>query len=55
MEKKYADNYIPMDDFFVRYAVDGVKEIDMAADGVHPTSLGHGIIAKEWLKALHVI
>jgi lysophospholipase L1-like esterase len=24
----------------------------MSEDGVHPTGLGHGIIAAEWLKAL---
>ena len=52
LAKEYADVFIPLDGIFTRYAVEGIKDIDMAADGVHPTSLGHGIIASEWLRAL---
>ena len=52
LAKQYADFFIPMDGIFVRYAVEGIRETDMAADGVHPTQLGHGIIASEWIGAL---
>ena len=52
LAKEYADVFIPLDGIFTRYAVQGAKDIDMAADGVHPTPLGHGIIASEWLRAL---
>ncbi|GHV94950.1 lipase [Spirochaetia bacterium] len=51
---EYADVFIPMDGIFARYAVEGFKEADMSADGVHPTSVGHGIIAAEWLRGLSV-
>ncbi|MDR0553927.1 MAG: SGNH/GDSL hydrolase family protein [Treponema sp.] len=46
----YADAFLPLDGIFARYAVEGRREADMSADGVHPTSVGHGIIAAEWLK-----
>ena len=52
LAKEYADIFIPMDGIFVRYAVNGIKEAEMAADGVHPTPLGHAIMAYEWLQAL---
>ncbi|MDR0495893.1 MAG: SGNH/GDSL hydrolase family protein [Treponema sp.] len=55
LAREFADCYLPMDGIFARCAVEGVKETDMAADGVHPTPLGHGIMAKEWLKALDII
>ena len=55
LAKEYADVFIPLDGIFARYAVEGAKDIDMAADGVHPTPLGHGIIASEWLHALRRI
>ena len=52
LAKEYADIYIPMDGIFARYASEGIKDTDMAADGVHPGPLGHGIIASEWLRAV---
>ena len=52
LAKKYADVFIPMDGIFAYYTVQGTKESLMAADGVHPTPLGHGIIGSEWLRAL---
>ncbi|GHT78998.1 lipase [Spirochaetia bacterium] len=50
----FADSYIPMDGIFARYIADGVKRTELAVDGVHPTPLGHAIIAEEWLRALGV-
>jgi lysophospholipase L1-like esterase len=55
LAKEFADVFIPMDGIFARYAVEGVNEVDMSADGVHPTPQGHSIIAAEWLKALGVL
>ena len=52
LAKQYADFFIPLDGILAQYAVDGTAETDMAADGVHPTPLGHGIIASEWIGAL---
>jgi lysophospholipase L1-like esterase len=52
LAREFADVFIPMDGIFVRYAVEGIKDTDMSADGVHPSAQGHEIIAKEWLKAL---
>jgi lysophospholipase L1-like esterase len=52
LAKEFADVFIPMDGIFASHAVSGIRESDMSEDGVHPTGLGHGIIAAEWLKAL---
>jgi lysophospholipase L1-like esterase len=52
LAREFADIFVPMDGLFVSYAVKGLTDLEMAADGVHPTSLGHGIIAAEWLKAI---
>ncbi|MDR0718183.1 MAG: SGNH/GDSL hydrolase family protein [Treponema sp.] len=55
LAKEFADVFIPLDGIFARYAVEGIREADMSADGVHPTPRGHGIIAAEWLKALGIL
>jgi lysophospholipase L1-like esterase len=54
LAKEFADIFIPMDGIFASHAVSGIRELDMSDDGVHPTGLGHGIIAAEWLKALGI-
>jgi lysophospholipase L1-like esterase len=54
LAREFADALIPLDGILASYAAGGVKDADMSADGVHPTSRGHGIIAGEWLKALGV-
>jgi lysophospholipase L1-like esterase len=55
LAREFADVFVPMDGIFTRYAVEGIMDADMSADGVHPTPRGHGIIAAEWLKALGVV
>lgn len=52
LAREFADVFVPMDGVFVSYAVKGVADSEMSADGVHPTPLGHAIIASEWLKAI---
>jgi lysophospholipase L1-like esterase len=54
LAKEFADIFIPMDGIFTRYAVEGIREAEMSADGVHPAPRGHSIIAAEWLKAAGV-
>jgi lysophospholipase L1-like esterase len=55
LAREYADVFIPMDGIFIRYVTEGIKDADITADGVHPTTAGHAIIAAEWLKALGVL
>ncbi|MDF2587684.1 MAG: family lipase [Anaerocolumna sp.] len=52
LAKKYADYYIPLDGIFAKIEVEQYCCKQLAEDGVHPTPLGHGIIANEYLKAL---
>jgi lysophospholipase L1-like esterase len=52
LAKEFADIFIPMDGIFVSYAVSGIRDSVMSNDGVHPTDLGHSIIAREWIKAV---
>ncbi len=45
--------YIPLDEMF-KEALNRQEAKFWAADGVHPTPAGHGLIAKAWLKAVGV-
>jgi lysophospholipase L1-like esterase len=54
LAREFADVFIPLDGILASYAVAGIKDADMSADGVHPSPQGHGIIAAEWLKALGI-
>jgi lysophospholipase L1-like esterase len=55
LAREFADVFIPMDGIFVSYTVSGKHDVDIAADGVHPTPTGHAIIAESWLKALGIL
>jgi lysophospholipase L1-like esterase len=52
LAKEFADYYIPMDGIFAKAEVEQYTCEQIATDGVHPTALGHGMIAEEYLKAL---
>lgn len=52
LAKEYADYYLPLDGIFAKNEVEQYTCQQMAGDGVHPSALGHGIIAEEYLKAL---
>jgi lysophospholipase L1-like esterase len=52
LAKEFADYYIPMDGILAKAEVEQYTCQQIAADGVHPTALGHGIIAEEYMKAL---
>ena len=52
LAKEFADYYIPMDGIFAKIEVEEYSCEKLAGDGVHPTELGHRIIAEEFMKAL---
>lgn len=49
---EFADYYLPLDGIFAKANVEGDSLKALAEDGVHPTELGHGVIAKSYLKIL---
>lgn len=54
LAREYADAYIPMDGIYYANTLEYTPE-EISEDGVHPTTLGHRILAKEWLKAVGAI
>ncbi|MDR3303451.1 MAG: SGNH/GDSL hydrolase family protein [Treponema sp.] len=55
LAREFADVFIPMDGIFVSEIVAGKRDVDITADGVHPTPTGHAIIAASWLKGLGIL
>jgi len=51
LAKTYADYFIPMQDIFNEYAKN-IEMQELLSDGVHPTELGHQMIAKEVAKII---
>lgn len=51
LAREYADAYLPLDGIMNAAAVTYGAEA-LSADGVHPTPLGHRIIAKNWLRVV---
>lgn len=49
---KYADFYLPLDGIFAKAEVEEYDCKKMAEDGVHPSAIGHSIIAREYLKVI---
>ncbi|NLZ80387.1 MAG: SGNH/GDSL hydrolase family protein [Clostridiales bacterium] len=49
---EFADYYLPLDGILAKAEVEEYTCKEMTEDGVHPTDLGHGLIAKEYLKVL---
>ncbi len=50
LAKEFADYYIPLDGIYAKKEVEAYSCKQLAEDGVHPTALGHSIIAEEYLK-----
>lgn len=50
LAKEFADYYIPMDGIYAKYEVEQYSCTEITADGVHPSTIGHRIIAEEYLK-----
>jgi lysophospholipase L1-like esterase len=53
LAKEFADYYLPMDGIFAKAEVEEYTCTEITGDGVHPSAIGHSIIAKEYLKALN--
>jgi lysophospholipase L1-like esterase len=53
LAKEFADYYLPMDGILAKYEVEQYTCRKITEDGVHPSEIGHSIIAKEYLKALN--
>ncbi len=51
LAKKYADYYVPLQGILAEAAIHHDYE-ELAGDGVHPSELGHQLIANEVLKRL---
>jgi lysophospholipase L1-like esterase len=51
----FADAYLPADGLLAGYLAAGLAPSDIAADGVHPTDAGHGLLAGDWLRCAGVI
>jgi len=49
--KEFGATYIPLDGIFASKCMDTEYSF-WAADGVHPTSAGHALIARAWLEAI---
>jgi acyl-CoA thioesterase I len=52
LAKQFADYYLPMDGIYAKAEVEQYTCHQLAGDGVHPSALGHSIIAEEYLKTL---
>lgn len=50
LASEFAEAYVPFDGAFAS-ACQRAEPAYWAADGVHPTSAGHGLMAREWLRA----
>ncbi len=54
LAKKYSAVFVPLFDLFIN-AADAQGASRVVIDGVHPTAIGHGIIASEWIKAWNTL
>lgn len=54
LAQEYADAFIPIEGIFYG-ATTKHKPEEISEDGIHPTTLGHRILAREWLKAAGAI
>ncbi len=52
LARKYANAYLPLDGILQSYVVKGNSDASIAEDSVHPTQLGHAIIAREYIRVL---
>ncbi|MFI3200340.1 MAG: SGNH/GDSL hydrolase family protein [Eubacteriales bacterium] len=52
---KYADYYLPLDGILAQYAATQYTPVELAEDGIHPSDLGHSVIAHEIMKLLGLL
>jgi len=52
LAREYADIYMPLDGILAKAEVEEYDRAKIAEDGVHPTNIGHGIIAREYIRCV---
>ncbi|HIS68829.1 MAG TPA: SGNH/GDSL hydrolase family protein [Candidatus Gallacutalibacter stercoravium] len=53
---EFADYYIPMDGIVNALCITKTyRPEELSADGVHPTDVGHGVLAYQYLKTLEIL
>ncbi len=55
LARQYADYYLPLDGLFASLSTSVYTPAELSEDGVHPSELGHAVIAEAYLKALEII
>ncbi len=55
LAREYADWYISLETAFTNRIIDGETDKLLSGDSIHPTTLGHSVIAYEILKAFGVL
>ncbi|MDR0396386.1 MAG: SGNH/GDSL hydrolase family protein [Oscillospiraceae bacterium] len=53
LAREYKAVYVPLDALFARASIK-LGCAALAADGVHPTPVGHALIARQWIKAVRL-
>lgn len=54
LAREFSAIYVPLDGIFASVSTKAKPEF-WAADGVHPSSAGHALMAREWLRAMSAI
>lgn len=52
---EYADYYFPLDGIMQKATIETYTMQELSEDGVHPTLMGHRVIAGEYLKTIGVV
>ena len=52
LAKEFADYYLPLDGILAKTEVEEYNCKELAPDGVHPSELGHNVIAEEYMNIL---
>lgn len=55
LARKYADYYLPLDGMLTSLCAGTYTPAELSEDGVHPSALGHAVIAEAYLKALEIV
>jgi lysophospholipase L1-like esterase len=55
MAARYADHYLPLDGIMAANCTGRYTAKELAEDGVHPSDIGHAVIAEAYLKTLGIL
>lgn len=53
--EKYGLTFVPLQDMFTKVCAEAPDRAYWVKDGVHPTTFGHELIKREWLKAFETM